>query len=220
MDISDVITKTPGSSNFDIIYSHGSIVTPTSVTPTSVTPTSVTPIPNSISWTSLLRYGLIVFIVAYIGYSIYNAFYPTNVGTILSSIGFGVGETVKQTTYNTAEGAKLGVDIVAGTIDNATTLLEKSVGVKGVQFNRIDDKKTTTQTAINSAIKKQESYDPEPDNAGSITQQSRSLPKSGYCYIGEDRGIRSCVKVNHSDTCMSGDIFPSKDICVNPSLRE
>jgi hypothetical protein len=25
--------------------------------------------------------------------------------------------------------------------------------------------------------------------------------------------------VGPNDTCMSGDIFPSQDICVNPSLR-
>ena len=43
--------------------------------------------------------------------------------------------------------------------------------------------------------------------------------KGGWCYIGEDRGFRSCAQVSASDQCMSGDIFPSKDLCVNPSLR-
>ena len=95
-------------------------------------------------------------------------------------------------------------------------MLEKSVGVKGVQFNRVDDRTTSTNVALASAVKQQERSEPEPDEAGSSTQQSRSLPKSGYCYIGEDRGFRSCVKVNQADHCMSGDIFPSKDICVNP----
>ena len=61
---------------------------------------------------------------------------------------------------------------------------------------------------------------PEPDDSGSLTQQSRSPPKSGYCYIGEDRGFRSCIKVGEGDKCMSGDIFPSKEICINPNLRE
>jgi len=43
--------------------------------------------------------------------------------------------------------------------------------------------------------------------------------KSGWCYIGEDRGFRSCVQVGQQDSCMSGDIFPTQEICVNPSLR-
>ena len=61
--------------------------------------------------------------------------------------------------------------------------------------------------------------EPLPDDATSSTQRTSS-GKSGYCYIGEDRGFRSCIEVKNADTCMSGDIFPSQAICVNPSLRE
>ena len=43
--------------------------------------------------------------------------------------------------------------------------------------------------------------------------------KSGYCYIGEDRGFRTCIEVGETDKCMSGDIFPNKEICINPNLR-
>ena len=43
--------------------------------------------------------------------------------------------------------------------------------------------------------------------------------KSGWCFIGEDRGFRSCAEVGPNDQCMSGDIFPTRDICVNPNLR-
>jgi len=62
--------------------------------------------------------------------------------------------------------------------------------------------------------------EPQPDEAGSVTQASKGKSKSGYCYIGEDRGFRSCIKVGEGDKCMSGDIFPSQDICINPTLRE
>ena len=43
--------------------------------------------------------------------------------------------------------------------------------------------------------------------------------KAGWCFIGEDRGFRSCAEVGASDQCMSGDIFPTRDICINPTLR-
>lgn len=43
--------------------------------------------------------------------------------------------------------------------------------------------------------------------------------KAGWCFIGEDRGFRSCAEVGPNDQCISGDIFPSRDICVNPNLR-
>ena len=59
---------------------------------------------------------------------------------------------------------------------------------------------------------------PVADDSYSSTIQS-SNNKSGWCYIGEERGYRTCLQVGENDTCMSGDIFPSRDICINPSLR-
>jgi hypothetical protein len=46
-----------------------------------------------------------------------------------------------------------------------------------------------------------------------------SSGKSGFCNVGSWKGIRSCVKVKSANECVSGDIFPTKDICVNPNLR-
>jgi hypothetical protein len=43
--------------------------------------------------------------------------------------------------------------------------------------------------------------------------------KKGYCYLGTDRTYRSCVKVDENDTCMSGKVFPTKKLCINPNLR-
>ena len=52
------------------------------------------------------------------------------------------------------------------------------------------------------------------------TESSIQNPKKpGYCYIGTDRTYRSCVEMNAGDTCVSGKVFPTKDICVNPELR-
>jgi hypothetical protein len=60
---------------------------------------------------------------------------------------------------------------------------------------------------------------PRADDSTSVTQKQQS-GKSGYCYIGEDRGFRSCVKVEAADKCMSGQVFSRQDICINPTLRE
>ena len=43
--------------------------------------------------------------------------------------------------------------------------------------------------------------------------------KPGYCYIGSDRGYRSCIKINSPDECQSKNIFPTKEVCINPNLR-
>jgi hypothetical protein len=60
---------------------------------------------------------------------------------------------------------------------------------------------------------------PEADDTTSRVQMNPSS-KSGFCYIGEDRGFRSCIEVGEGDVCMSGNIFPTEAICINPNLRE
>jgi len=59
---------------------------------------------------------------------------------------------------------------------------------------------------------------PKPDISGTRTQAVHAK-KSSYCYVGEDRGFRSCVHVSSGDKCMSGDIFPTQAVCINPNLR-
>ena len=87
--------------------------------------------------------------------------------------------------------------------------------------NKIDDVNTGTGKAI-SNNNNQNGYPstPMPDNAGSKTQNNPVTGKTGYCYIGEDKGFRSCLQVNEGDICMSGDIFPTRDICIHPRLRQ
>ena len=60
---------------------------------------------------------------------------------------------------------------------------------------------------------------PRADDSTSVTQKHQS-GKGGYCYIGEDRGFRGCVKVDASDKCMSGEVYSRHDICIDPTLRE
>lgn len=42
----------------------------------------------------------------------------------------------------------------------------------------------------------------------------------GYCYVGTDRNVRTCVQVKMGDKCASGKVFPTMDLCVNPNLKE
>ena len=229
MDLSDIISKSPNGisvadSTPELSSSPNMITTVKNALDKTVEKTEE--VSSGLPWESIIRYGLIIIILAFLGFNLFTflgGVTDTTKGILaplFSFFGYGVGETVKQTTNVAAEGAKTAVDVAAGTVDDAVTLMEKAVGVKNVQFNRIDDKTTTTQAALSNAIKKQNYNVPDPDESGSITQQSKSPPKSGYCYIGEDRGFRSCIKVGEGDKCMSGDIFPSKEICINPSLRE
>ncbi len=58
-------------------------------------------------------------------------------------------------------------------------------------------------------IVKKEDKVPEPS----------SSEQHGYCYVGKENNIRHCAKVSSKSKCMSGDIFPTRDLCINPKLR-
>jgi hypothetical protein len=47
----------------------------------------------------------------------------------------------------------------------------------------------------------------------------QTVKKNGFCYIGYDKNQRECTNVYEGDICMSGQIFPTMAVCLNPHLR-
>jgi hypothetical protein len=195
--------------------------------------------------TSYTRIGLIVVILLFLGVNIFTylgdflqvvkeALAPL-LKNILESLGYVVTETTKDVAQLSAEGAKLGIDVAAGTVESGVNVIQGQLDIdQGSSLQDMAGHKQQGQSqgnqnsntpvnqlssSLSSALADAEyNSEPMPDDATSSTQRS-GPSKSGYCYIGEDRGFRSCIQVKEGDTCMSGDIFPSQAICVNPSLR-
>ena len=192
--------------------------------------------------TSYTRLGLIVVILLFLGVNLFSylgdflqivkeALAPL-LKNILESLGYVVTETTKDVAQLSAEGAKLGIDVAAGTVESGVNIIQGQLDIEqgsssssgntnNLQNNQGKSKAfDSISSSLSSALADAEyNSEPMPDDATSSTQRS-GPSKSGYCYIGEDRGFRSCIQVKDGDTCMSGDIFPSQAICVNPSLRE
>ncbi len=185
-----------------------------------------------------IRIGVIIVILLFLGVNIFSYlgdFFQNIkdtsapiIGSILQNLGLVVTETTKDVTQITAEGAKLGVDVAAGTVESGIDVIQGQLDMdqSGSQNNtstpttNTNAKQGSLSASLTSALADAEyNSEPLPDDATSSTQRAGPT-KSGYCYIGEDRGFRSCVSVKDSDVCMSGQIFPSNEICVNPSLRE
>ena len=173
---------------------------------------------SHMNWTRIL---LILLVLSFLGVNIFSRlseiteWFNNTIAPIFKKTFGVVGEKVIQTTEKTidmsAEGAKTGIDIVAGTLDSGLEVIGGQL-----QNSKSNNKQNNTLlTALSTSLPQF----PEPDEATSSTQ-TKYGGKAGFCYIGEDRGIRSCVKVNEDNVCMSGQIFPSSDICVNPNLRE
>lgn len=80
--------------------------------------------------------------------------------------------------------------------------------------NNLKQKKSVVnpenENILSDDVKNKE-QEPMPVKSSSLT--------SGYCFIGKINDIRSCAKVTSKEQCMSGDIYPTKDICINPKLR-
>ena len=160
---------------------------------------------NHYDFFTILRYILIILIIIFLGYNLF-AYLG---GVPLVGIGGFFDRDKKQSENNKPK-------ITRKQLDNGgVNKLNKALNKKTKSRNKIDDYTNSSGRSLKEfTINK----DPLPDESDSITQ--RGIMKPGFCYVGEDRGVRSCVKVNESDMCMSGDIFPTQAICVNPSLRE
>ena len=193
---------------------------------------------------------MLILILAFLGFNLFKYLADATDSTtdllgdpikqIAAIFGYTVGETTKNIVDTSAEGTKLGIDVAAGATEDAIDLGQRALGASSTstQKSSSENKSTSNSSSTKSSNTKSEKDDldkaindgssnknnnkqsiPEPDDATSKTQSSKAS-KSGYCYIGEDRGFRSCIKVNDPNRCMSGEIFPTRDICINPTLRE
>ena len=131
----------------------------------------------------------------------------------LSLLGFNIFRYFSQATDTVGKVAASGV---SSSLDTASKTLEMS-GEGTKQIGRgASNVLTEIRDELDVHIANKESQQPKGDESGSSIQMPK---KSGYCYIGEDKGYRTCIEVGKRDTCMSGDIFPSLEVCINPNLR-
>jgi hypothetical protein len=199
------------------------------------TETSVTP--TTSSWFSYIQsinvttWLIIILLLAFLGFNVF-AYLATGTqevsnifGPIFKKLFGGTLEVTSNIVDTSAEGAKTIVNKTANIIDSGLTDIQKITPNKIMGTPVISDTQSKQQTnSLNEALNKSSSNNQnlvnnyEPNEANSSVNLS-GTGKSGWCYIGVDRGFRSCAQVGVNDKCMSGEIFPSKEICINPNLR-
>jgi hypothetical protein len=191
---------------------------------------------DSLKNINMTTWLIIILILAFLGFNIFvylakgtqdisNFFAP-----FLEKI-FGTGtSTVGQVVDVSAEGAKAVVSGAANVVNTGLTDVQ-NITPGGLNANSslpnqsikssIPQPDVTQNNALNKALNSQQNsndYDYEAHQASSSIH-SGGTGQAGWCYIGEDRGYRSCAKVGANDTCMSGYIFPTNELCINPNLR-
>jgi len=123
--------------------------------------------------------------------------------------------------HDTAGGTKQVVGTTASVIDKGLESVQ-TITKNSLQSDVIqppDILKSSTFNRVLNTASQENANDKEYHADDSDSQIQNKASKSGWCFIGEDRNVRSCAEVGANDMCMSGDIFPSREICVNPSLR-
>jgi hypothetical protein len=169
---------------------------------------------------------VIVLILAFLGFNLFlyftkgsddiSNFFESIIEKVSSVFGISATKNEEQDeNENENEKVSTSVEVSQGqNIEN--TIPPQDSAQKTALYNALNKSSPEEKQNV-SSISKNSDY--SADDSYSSIQQSKSANKAGWCYIGEDRGFRSCISVSENDTCMSGNIFPSEEICVNPSLR-
>jgi len=157
-------------------------------------------------------------------------------------------ETTGQTVKASSAGAKDAIDIAADTTLAGVDTIQETTGLTPGNNNNKNLRQyadTNQMTGINAGKRVGQhvsTLNDEPSSMDSLTKalqnsaqnmMTGSAPysaddttssvqvkaKAGWCLIGEEKGARNCIEVGQNDQCMSGDIFPTHAVCVNPRLR-
>jgi hypothetical protein len=141
---------------------------------------------------------------------------------ILSVFGYTAGTVIDKSTDVVTDVAKSGIDLAGDTIQSAAELLKDAsrgnVAVDAV--NQLDNsfkygKSSSLDSAINNS--KPGMNQPVPDASVDPIQKPITAGKVNWCLVGEYQGKRGCIEVDDDSKCMSGQVFPTQNMCLNPT---
>lgn len=124
-------------------------------------------------------------------------------------------QIVKGTVVSSDKGQKIN----SNSADNAGSVKEKTVAPDGNSLQKKIDKHTVKKVSkkdtgdMKSRAEDQELSGKEPTPMESSETSTKS---TGFCYIGEEDGNRTCISIDDSTKCMSGEIFKTREKCVRP----
>jgi len=146
-----------------------------------------------------------------------------------------VSSFMNKFTDNTVTGTKGAVDVAGGTVKAGAAIPNELVNgssTKGTVVSQQNKKKIDTTSAASAESVQPEQSKPSNNlqdklNGATVQGQGQGQNQNqdepgaastkssgpGYCYIGDDRGARSCISVSESTKCMSGDVYPNLDVC-------
>jgi len=176
---------------------------------------SVSSVKNSFSFWNIFKFSLAMLFITVLAVNVYS-FVTEGVDAYSYMFNSKPKSQEKELTLNQDEKDSgeddTAIDVAAEKIskENKKNPTELENVMENVMENSENNVKDSLETNI--VEKATDNY-----KANNVSLNAKS--KAGYCYAGSDRGVRTCVKVGEDDVCMSGEIYPSLDLCVNPNLK-
>ena len=134
---------------------------------------------------------------------------------ILYAFGYTTGNIINKSADVVANTAKLGIDVADGVAHEVGDLL-----IPG-DNNTKDEREVIVKTDI-IEVKKPDiivtDNAPKSDKSENPIQNSIASNKMSWCLVGEYESKRGCVSVTDADKCLSGQMYPSQQMCINPNF--
>jgi len=130
---------------------------------------------------------------------------------VLATFGYTTGTVIDKTTDVVVDISKKGIDIAGGAShDIGDLFLKASEGKQDIDLDK----------TVNEPSKKPEEKheQPKPDTTTNPIQKPISAVKSRWCLVGEYENRRGCIEITDSDKCLSGQVFPTQQMCLNPTF--
>ena len=176
-------------------------ISPTSITSSGDNKTFFIVILSALLILSLLGINLFI-VIGNIFQKVFDIFKPL-ISQIFAIFGYTAGTLINKSADVTSDVARAGVDIAEGTLQSVGNLL-KDASKGSININ--------TRSELDMV-----SSGPIADNAESPIQNTISSGKTTWCLVGEQNGRRGCVSVSDASKCMSGQVYGSREMCMNPT---
>ena len=153
-----------------------------------------------------------------------NLFGPL-VSQILSVFGYTTGTILDKSADLVGDTAKAGIDIATGTVHSVGGLLIDASDDNIDNRAKIDkippkeDEKKLDEK-INTGGENKKPPTPEPTESANPIQNPITSQKTSWCLVGEYQDKRGCIEIGEADQCLSGQVFPSQKMCLNPTLSQ
>lgn len=142
-----------------------------------------------------------------------NIFGPVFVN-FLSLFGYTTGTVINKTADVVADASKTGIDIAEGTAQSVGGLfLKASQNIS----DQPQSQEPQPQPQPQPRPKPETKPEPQPDTTKNPIQNPMSSIKARWCLVGEYEGRRGCIAINEHDKCLSGQVFPTQQMCLNPT---